>query len=71
MVIHVVKDVNLSSSLDAKDIFGEGVDLNETGSRLVVSGMLLMEGVIQKIIVVKLCLLNLMMMILPMVVFME
>ena len=33
------KDVDLSSSLDAKDIFGEGVDLNETGSRLVVSGM--------------------------------
>ena len=34
------KNVNLSSSLDAKDLFGEGVDLNETGSRLVVSSML-------------------------------
>ena len=33
------KDVNLSSSIEAKDIYGEGVDLNETGSRLVVSGM--------------------------------
>ncbi len=34
------KDVDLSSSLDVRDLFGEGVDLNETGSRLVVSGML-------------------------------
>ena len=34
------KNVNLSSSLDVRDLFGEGVDLNETGSRLVVSGML-------------------------------
>ncbi len=33
-------NVNLNSSLDAKDLFGEGVDLNETGSRLVVSSML-------------------------------
>ena len=40
MVIQVVKDVDLSSSLDVRDLFGEGVDLNETGSRLVVSGML-------------------------------
>ncbi len=34
------EDVDLNSSLDAKDLFGEGVDLNETGSRLVVSSML-------------------------------
>ncbi len=34
------KNVNLSSSLYEKDFFGEGVDLNETGSRLVVSSML-------------------------------
>ena len=34
------EDVDLNSSLDVKDLFGEGVDLNETGSRLVVSSML-------------------------------
>ena len=33
------KDVNLSDYMDIKDIFGTGVDLNETGSRLVMSSM--------------------------------
>ncbi len=35
----VGKNVNLSDYMDAKDIFGTGVDLNETGSRLVMSSM--------------------------------
>ena len=34
------KNVDLSAYMDAKDLFGDGVDLNETGSRLVISGML-------------------------------
>ena len=36
----VGKNVNLSDYMDAKDIFGTGVDLNETGSRLVMSSYL-------------------------------
>ena len=34
------KNVNLSDYMDIKDIFGTGVALNETGSRLVMSSML-------------------------------
>ncbi|MDA9749178.1 YDG domain-containing protein, partial [Pelagibacteraceae bacterium] len=34
------KNVDLSAYMDTKDLFGDGVDLNETGSRLVVSSML-------------------------------
>ena len=34
------KDLDLGSSLDSGDKFGEGIDLNETGNRLVMSGMM-------------------------------
>ena len=49
--------------MDTKS-FGDGADLNDIGSRLVVSSILQVEIVIHNLKVVKRCLLNLMMMIL-------